>query len=169
MDDALDYLDCNFRETMKLVQNLREVLEVSPEDLEKGMQCALPTLAERYHCAGDSLAAERRQENVWKDGSNWSDGQSASMPNLPLPPGTPILQGMTCTQWEALGLASFPYDAFQSYSPMNWHLSEQVNQIADEWQSRKAESIWENDPSRDNLLENNNFMELCGSLMESRN
>ena len=170
IDDALNYLDCNFRETMELVQSLREALEVPPTDPDTGMQCALPTLAERYHCAGDSLAAEREQEIVWKDDSNWSDGRSASMPNLPLPPGTPILQGMTCTQWEALNMASFPYDAFQyAYSPYNWHLSEQVDQIADAWTSGTAESIWGSDPQRDNLLENSSFMELCGALMESKN
>ena len=122
-------------------------------------------LSERYKCKGESLYRERGDgyDKVWSDGSNWYDGQSDQMPSLPLPPETPILDGMTCAQWEVVKAASRPVGV----DGHTWYLSPKADEIAEEWGKNKAKNICGTVPGADDWLEKYDFRTLCGSLMQS--
>ena len=131
--------------------------------ITEGTSTIAPELASKYQAAGEKLDSARSPSKKWGDGSNWQDGRSHEPPPLPLPPETEILDGMTCAQWEALEMAVFPES--DNYTVSNWHRQPNSSKIGDQWRSNLAEAIWGDLPQADNWMEENNFLEDCGSLM----
>ena len=118
----------------------------------------VPELVSEYTSAGAEMAARRDPDKTWEDGSNWHDGQSQEPPAVPLAPGSRILDGMTCAQWEALEMASFP----EGYTLRNWDLNPDADKIADLWRANMADVVWGAAPEADEWLERENFMDSCG-------
>ena len=112
-----------------------------------------------FACAGDFLASTRLSNSIWADGSNWHDGRSHLLPELPLDPGTSVLEEMTCTQWENLTMISFP--AFED--PNTWQHSSRAEEIAAQWMDNLAKTIWGDVPGRLEWLQSQDFLELCGT------
>lgn len=100
-------------------------------------------LSARYQLAGEWLSADRSGELSWKDGSNWRDGESHMMPDVPLPEGGRVVEHMTCSQWEVLDMASFP----QGESLLDWHTSANADSIDKQWQTNLATNLWGTEPT----------------------
>ena len=121
-----------------------------------------PALSERaYRDSGESLHAPRQAGQVWLDGSHWEDGVSHMMPEIPLPPGAPLEQHLTCIQREALLIAAFP----EGKDLDTWYMDPRADEIGDEWDRNFAELLWGDHSGAVEWLEQNSFEADCGKLM----
>ena len=126
-----------------------------------------PTSAElpgRYQAAGERLYAERSSSVTWADGSNWGDGISHELPELPIGLLTPIHEAMTCAQWEALESAVFPEG--EGYDRSNWQEQGEANDISGRWRRHLAVTLFGESDSAVGRLQANDFVQVCGSRME---
>ena len=124
--DAGQHADCDAA--------LRSV-RVAPEPA-----AAEGALAAAYTEAGERLGRERSPALTWADGSNWNDGVSDQVPDLPLSLDTRIQDGMTCAQWEALEVAAFPEG--EGYDRSSWWQHPDSDEIATEWEQNLAVAVW---------------------------
>ena len=119
-----------------------------------------PALTQQYHDAGAELDSQREGTLTWADGSNWRDGSSHRMPDLPLEPAARILSRMTCAQWEALNVTVFPQG--EGYSEFNWHENPDDDLIGQRWKENLTSAVWGNHPQAPKWLERENFGQECG-------
>ena len=112
-------------------------VRIAPPSFVRNLTTPTPTAAERaamvelsvrYLEAGERLAGERSPDVAWSDGSNWHDGISHQLPELPLPLRVAVEDGLTCAQWEALNIAVFPES--NDYDLGNWRQHPESDQIS---------------------------------------
>ena len=120
-------------------------------------------LAAKYTAAGERLYEERTPGVAWEDGSNWQDGISHQLPELPLAMNMNITEGMTCAQWEALNMAVFPEG--EDYDRGNWWAHTDADEIGERWKENLARTIWGDSEASINQMVWENFMDSCGSRM----
>ena len=147
-------------------------VRIAPASFVRALTTPTPTatelataadLAARYTTAGERLYEERTPDVAWEDGSNWQDGVSHQLPELPLAMDTDITEGMTCAQWEALEIAVFPEG--EDYDRTDWWTHPDSDEIGTRWKENLARTIWGDSEASINQMVWENFMDSCGSQM----
>lgn len=115
-----------------------------------------------YQSWGQALSEDRDHSSKWADGSNWHDGRSRSLPELPLDPNQPWFAQITCAQHEVLSMTAFP----DNYDVNTWHQHPNADHIAALWEARIATIFWGNVPEAPALQAANPFGDYCGLLMQ---
>ena len=144
-------------EGIRLIEEILVIAEAADRSEEHPAD-----LAEKYRLAGEELDADRSPRLKWLDQSNWQDGVSHLLPELPLEPGAAIKTGMTCTQSEALMMAVFP----EGEDPMTWHLEPNIEDIVEQWDLNLATTIWGEHPEAMEWYYRETFEETCGTVMQ---
>ena len=130
---------------------LRSV-RIAPESFVRNLTTPTPTVAEaaakaelarKYTEAGEGLDEARSPDLTWSDGSNWRDGVSHQLPDLPLSLRVGVQEGMTCAQWEALEIAVFPEG--ESYNRSNWWGHPDSDEIRTLWREELARAVYGGD------------------------
>ena len=133
--DAGQHADCD-----SALASVRIAPESRARTSTESGPAANAELAAKYTEAGEGLGEARSPDITWSDGSNWRDGVSDRLPDLPLALNVDIQEGMTCTQWEALEMAVFPEG--EGYDLSNWTWRSDSDEIATRWKENLARVIW---------------------------
>ena len=124
-------------------------VRIAPPSFVRNLTTPTPTSAERaaraeltanYVEAGERLSGERSPDITWSDGSNWHDGISHQLPELPLPLRVAPQEGLTCAQWEALNMAVFPES--NDYDRSNWWGRSDSGEISALWRENLARAVY---------------------------
>ena len=147
-------------------------VRIAPESFVRTLTTPTPTttevdakaeIAAKYALAGERLYRERTSEVAWADGSNWTDGVSHELPELPIPLSAGVVEGMTCAQWEALNMALFPEG--KDYDLSNWWQHPDSDEIGEVWKENLGRTIYGTEHFPVIQLLGANFADNCGTRM----
>ena len=141
--DTGQHADCDAALTSVRIapeSSARSLSTVTPVAIER---TAKSELAAKYTEAREWLDEARSPDLTWSDGSNWRDGVSDRLPELPLAPGVEVTEGMTCAQWEALEIAVFPEG--EGYGLSDWWQHPDSDEISERWKENLARAVYGND------------------------